>query len=199
MSTTNTEQAARPLNDLLESYYLAMVDAFVAAGIHLDARIYEKIIPEQVLILAAELGHIPTIDDPSEALAVQVGRWFIDPQDRDQLLESLASVITLVRATETVATDDEPPTPSELIDRLLEVTGWQTIERLSKELSTSAPGEQDAYRKFLERLYQGPNSDNYFERRIVESTEDRRKALLNLMRSVSPEFGSLTIDNLRWR
>ena len=152
-----------------------------------------------MLILAAELGQIPTIDDPSEAPAVQVGRWFVDPQDRDQLLESLASVITLVRATETVATDAFEDSPRELIDRLLEVTGWQSIERLSKELSKSAPGEQDAYRNFLERLHDGPNSANYFERRIVESTKDRRKALLNLMKAVSPELDSLTINHLRWR
>ncbi len=195
---------ASSLNRVLESLYLAMADAFTAANITLTPTIYEKILPKQVLILAAHLGLIAAKEDESEDHGVAVGRWFIAAKDRDEILESLDSVIGLVRfdANETPERWQHP-TPPECIDRFLDRIGWKPadlIRGLSRKENDRLPHTAEAaWKKFLQRLQEEP--ETYLEvKRPTKSTRDRIDELRDLMAELaSDEFGNLPVAYLWWR
>ena len=205
---------------VLDSLYLAMADAFSAANAlkprayELTPRIYEELLPEQVLILAAHLGLIAATKEASEARGVRVGCWFIDTEDRDHLLQRLASVIALVRATENVRADNETPD----LDYFCKIVGWHDVHLIralahtptqeaarhkflqwlaedpNRARSLDLSTEEAAWKKFLQRLSKEPRP--YLER-IDDRTYARLTVLRELMATLAPEeFGNFDLNDL---
>jgi hypothetical protein len=215
-----TFAAAR--DEFLISLYLAMADALTSAKHHLNVlklepEIYEQILPEQILNLAASRRLIPTLDDAAEGAAVQVGSCFIDPLVRDGVLRSLGSAISWVRDTE-----NDPdrrwkhPTPREHVDRFLKIKTarkpriWKQVDlikALSKtdftKLAAVALVEEltreYADKKFLQKwIYR--DFETYLNVIPDDRTYKRLTNLLEIMQYYAPlEFSSLTVDALCWR
>jgi len=196
------------------------VDAFSAANAvkprayELTPTIYEKILPEQVVILAAHLGLIPTIDAAlTGGDVVRVGRRLIDAKNRDEVLQSLASVIELVRASERVRTDNETPD----IEHFCNLMKWKDI--LLFRVLAHTPAEPSARKNFLQSIAKDPAKarslelstqeaawKKFFQRYpdradtylggIDDRTYDKIKLLRELMATVAPEeFGNLMPDD----
>ena len=201
-----TEDYESSLNRVLDSIYLGMADAFSAAKLEpkLKPEMYEEILPQQVIILAAHLGLVPTLNDRSDGECVQIGPWSIDAKVRDEVLGSLASVIALVRVTENeTASRWKEPTPMQHVDRFLKLITpqkqkvWSQTD-LFKALSDNDPDQESAYKKCLQRwIFYEP--DTYLQGIMDERTRDRLTKLVSVMTTYAPaEFGSLTLEELCW-
>ena len=205
-----------------------MADAFCAANTvkpkayALTPRIYKKILPEQVLILAAHFGLIPAMDDTTKARGVWVGRWLIDDKDRDEVLASLASVIDYIgqpsKRESKRSLNTKPNKWEERITRFRHRMGWKPIVLI--RVLSHAPTEETAYKEFLQGLREDPRKahlfdldtqerawkkflqrlcerpDTYLEA-IDDRTYTRIMKLRQLMATLAPEeFGTLPLDEL---
>jgi hypothetical protein len=198
-SRTTDNTPPEPSN-LLECVYLAMADAFSSAGIKLTPAIYEEILPDQVLILAAHLGLMRTLDEDSEEHGVRVGKWLVSGEDNDEVRRHLESAINLVSASNKVSVsirDWEEPTPKQLVDHFLDLMDWQK-PTLIDELSDNDYDLKVATKRFLDRLCTPP--DGYVQLGIDSRTGIRLKKLVDIMARRRPEeFGTLNYQQLRWR
>jgi hypothetical protein len=185
------------ITDVLQSVFLAMVDAFESAHVKMTPAIYEQLLKEQAFKLVVHLGAFGDAPGNEE---VRIGNRLLTPEYEKELIATLAGAIKWVgKTTIGKSVTWKTPTPPDIIDEFLKnkkSPRWYKTD-LIKKVSGIDDYVCDTTKQFLKRLYREPTTNGQFG--INRRTRERLKKLRDVMAEAEPELcGHLTVDSLRW-